>query len=1402
MGGKPIRFDELAKFVYYAPGKTAAGKDGLLKQDAEAWIVEDEHLRANCLLGSDWSNPRGIDISYSKSTITYPDCRNFSVPFRILKKASKPVVRKVTLARAITLKPGQTAHVAVSYVDLPKDRAFNFTSSHPTAMNAVLDAKVPKMMVLHNPGNKDIKVNRNVRLGTIHEAEDSAHFTASFGGVVKALAMASSIGQVSPVAEPQNHELTSGTHNVSWKLTEKTDITPMGGEFEMTPDVVALAQGKDIDTKLLAPVADSAMPFSDAVCAAISEAHPEMLPQEVAEAPPDHTRFERIEGSLNIKTPDKAPSLVTDNGIHIYNEKPNRALKLQRIAEARSELWKDKGPIDLPVDQMMKVPLIDGWQHAKLNCRRYPLSKKGEEVLDKVYGKLHDQGRMEYTKEICPFALPVFVVWRTVHGVEKGRAVVDLRPLNKWAVPDSYPLPLQSDLIEVLCGKGYISVIDASTFFYQFLVHPDYRDRFTIISHRGLERYKVAPMGYRNSPAHAQRFMDRLLELHRSYCRAFIDDMIIYSDTFEEHCQHLSTVFDLFLEKGLSISPEKSYLGYPSVELLGFYVDSLGLSTIKERTEGFQNLEFPAQLKALETYLGATGFLRTMVPYYAQLSEPLQKRKISLLAAGRASGRVQAGNKSKRLAYTSSTLFEPTSDEIASFDALQSYVCTKLRLYHMTPDKTLFLQVDGSLQRGFGVMVYHLKDGTVWAPGQSIPSTAIEPVMFLSRCLSKPENNYGPSELEVACLVWACKRLRTMLHSSQHPIVVLTDHDATRGIVEKTLLNTTSTDRSNRRLVNASIYLSEYNLQVHHLAGRLNLVPDALSRLTASGDAVAKQRSEEPVLDAIWDQADDHVMFLAEAQMDDTLRQRFADAYKHDKAWNRIINGLATPTSVGRKPSVVKDNEDIVSASKPGHAFRLVDHLLYNRDNNGRERLVIPRRLIQEILASAHDDKHHFGRDRMAAALDGVHMQKKRHKIETYVKKCHQCGAQRKDNQMPLGSLQPIQAPEEPMHTITMDFVVVLPSVSLKGTLWHLEGYDTFDALMPVTCKTSKRSLLIPGHTTYTAKDWATVLTRQLLLSDWSCPQAIISDRDAKFLSAFWQGLWKAFGIRLQMTTAYHPQADGQSERKNQDVELALRYYVAEHPDSDWVDVLPALQWNLNSAHSRTLDASPYEFLFGFKIPGPVDRLTSSDLPLQTADIRFMREHLRRDAQLAMDIVASDNKTRYDAQHRQIEFDVGSKVWLKMGKAYKPLFKTLNAKLMAPREGPYTVTEKISPLAYCLDFGESKGRVNPVVSIQYLLPYEADYDDEFDRQVAKPPPIDYADFLAADDEEHYELERILDCKLFNKTVKYLVRWKGYGPQHDEWKTKRDLKHAKDLIDDFHACEKRVSERPRRRAKGK
>jgi hypothetical protein len=155
-------------------------------------------------------------------------------------------------------------------------------------------------------------------------------------------------------------------------------------------------------------------------------------------------------------------------------------------------------------------------------------------------------------------------------------------------------------------------------------------------------------------------------------------------------------------------------------------------------------------------------------------------------------------------------------------------------LIYFSPEKILFLNLDASVERGFAVMVFHLMPGV--QPTEITAKLSVEhiqPVIFISKLLSTTEKRYHATELEVAGLVWACRKLRPMIQSSNHSVIVLTDYTSTRGVYERTNLNTSDVSKANMRLVHASVYLSQFDLDVRYYPGRLNIVPDILLQLKA-----------------------------------------------------------------------------------------------------------------------------------------------------------------------------------------------------------------------------------------------------------------------------------------------------------------------------------------------------------------------------------------------------------------------------------------------------------------------------------------------------------------------------------------------------------------------------------------
>ena len=263
---------------------------------------------------------------------------------------------------------------------------------------------------------------------------------------------------------------------------------------------------------------------------------------------------------------------ITANGITIYRDSASQT-ELASVAESYPSLWTDDGStVAVPPEQWMPIPIKQG---AKVDAAKvYPVGPKDREFIDEVFNKLHSQGRMEYTTKPTPHSYPVFVVWRTLlkpgqPPMRKGRVVVDIRGLNKITDSDSYPMPLQADITSAVSGCNFISVFDPTSFFYQWLVRLEDRHKLTVVSHRGQEQFNVAVMGYKNSPPYVQRQIDNVLRDFREFARAYIDDIVVYSRTLQEYLDHLRKIFGLFSRLNISLNPKKSYLGYPTIQLLG-----------------------------------------------------------------------------------------------------------------------------------------------------------------------------------------------------------------------------------------------------------------------------------------------------------------------------------------------------------------------------------------------------------------------------------------------------------------------------------------------------------------------------------------------------------------------------------------------------------------------------------------------------------------------------------------------------------------------------------------------------------------------------------------------------------------------------------------------------------------
>ena len=379
-----------------------------------------------------------------------------------------------------------------------------------------------------------------------------------------------------------------------------------------------------------------------------------------------------------------------------------------------------------------------------------------------------------------------------------------------------------------------------------------------------------------------------------------------------------------------------------------------------------------------------------------------------------------------------------------------------------------------------------------------------------------------------------------MIESSKKPpTVIFTDHSAAVPISKQTSLTSSSTDKLNLHLVRASQYLSQFEILVKHKSGKSNVVPDALSRLKANP---SKQLDTTGILDSLhtdcaeWNDDPPHTYHITLVEISDSFKQDLIQAYKNDNQWNKILALLKTETSEG-----IDDN-----ARKLGLRFKHRDGLIYytNLDDR-RERLCVPNELKKQIFKLAHNRQHHNGFHRSYNRITGsIYLRHLSKHLRSYIEHCPNCQLNQTKRHKPYGSMLPIdRGTGVPFHTVTMDFIPALP-VTLEGC----------DNLLTITCKFSKRVLLLPGRTTWNAAEWANVVLAAMTAHSWGIPCAIISDRDSKFMSSFWRALFQKLGTDLLTSTAYHPQTDGQSERTNQTVEIAIRFYVTSHSNINSVD--------------------------------------------------------------------------------------------------------------------------------------------------------------------------------------------------------------------------------------------------------
>ena len=892
--------------------------------------------------------------------------------------------------------------------------------------------------------------------------------------------------------------------------------------------------------------------------------------------------------------------------------------------------------------------------------------------LDRMLDEMEAKGRIRPSSS--PWASPVFTVMQN----GKRRLVIDFRQVNDCIERDMYPIPRQDDVLNVVSGARFTSSLDMVKSFYQFPLSEDSKQYTAFTSHRGLWELNVSMMGCKTTPSYVQRKVDSLLSRYCwQCCVAYLDDLIVWSPTAEQHAKDLTNILEIFQRSGLTLSASKARIGYFNTQVLGHKVGRLGLGTVEEKIKAMQELQTPQNLKDLESMLGLFGYYRHFIPNFAQVANPLHIVKTAVTKGYQVifkNQKVVNTNGKPCIAYEKAARKKIEWNEAcdAAVKSLKDALSKAPVLAPPQWDQPFVLYCDASYD-GFGVALHQLPAGVE-------PKRQNErPILYMSRTLSKHEANYAPTELEAACVIWAIHKLPHYLDGATMDII--TDHRALQWLLQ---VKDAPSGKHNNRLLRWSLLISQYadKINVVHRPGRDHANADGLSRLVT---LIAETNPTPLPLDSPEVQS----ILLSNDHDWDAL-------YKADPNLRLIYERLTHESAT-------------LDEQVSYHAFTLdpATHKLYCTFQ-GLQRLCLPIDIAREHIAFAHENFAHLSSEKVFDRLSRSYWHPKLYsECLRFCTDCASCREASIQRHKPWGLAQPVLSPPIPFHTISMDFVTGLPN---SGT-----ASEQFNAFLTVTCKATKVVRIIPC----TTKDTAETTARrffQVVYRYHGLPAVIVSDRDTRFTSAFWAELCQLCGIERAMSTAYNPQADGQAEKTNQTVEVALRHYV-DYTQQSWAQYIPQVEFAINSAKNSTTGMSPYRALYGVDVRDALEHLAGIPEVRHPTTKSFSDEIQRVRTQMAGAIAFAQSRQAhyYDAKHQLREFKVGDSVMLDTKNVNIP--GVANNKLGPRRIGPFKILERHGRLAYKLLLPDGY-KIHPVFSVAKLEPAT---QTEF--QHSRPPPV-------------------------------------------------------------------------------
>jgi hypothetical protein len=579
------------------------------------------------------------------------------------------------------------------------------------------------------------------------------------------------------------------------------------------------------------------------------------------------------------------------------------------------------------------------------------------------------------------------------------------------------------------------------------------------------------------------------------------------------------------------------------------------------------------------------------------------------------------------------------------------------------------------------------------------------PVAYHARKMTPPELNYDIYDKELLAIVVAFKEWRAYLQGARFPTTVYSDHKNLTGFM--------TTKELSPRQVRWAQFLATFDFKIIHTRGTENRRADALSRRPDF------QGTEHPS-GAILTRTQDGALIYNHPTLAATIEAK-------ESSWIQLIRNATDdiPEEIGTIETQI--NDGLIKAF---------------------DRIYVPQRIRKEFIRQFHEAPAHGHQGiekTLERILDQFYFPKARQTVTKTLRECTDCHRNKSSRHSPYGLLVPTETPEGPWEVVMMDFIVKLPKSKDHMTK------EAYDSILTITEKLTKYTYFIPYREATSAEQMAATFVERIIATHGT-PSKIITDRDVKFTSKFWQTIIKHLGIHHAMSTSFHPQTDGQTERMNQTVEQYLRNYL-NYRQNNWVPLLPMAQFAYNSSTHSMTGVTPFLANHGYEPKAyRIPKEFSSWVPTAKERIDVIKQThdlLKKDALFIQETM----KKYYDKKRKDPPlFEEGEKVWLirRNIKSKRP-----NGKLDHVKIGPYEIEKAISPVNYRLKLPKNM-KVHPTFHVALL---------EKAPQDAKPAAYE-ADTYG--DTQEWEFEKIKGSETRNGKKYYLIQWSGKDSQGQAW----------------------------------